>query len=48
MAIAIDADHIYVDRGISGGERPARAGFQAMLAAIEADELPGDPVRQGR
>ena len=33
--VAIDADHIYVDRGISGAS-VTRAGFQAMLAAIEA------------
>ena len=37
--VAIDADHIYVDRGISGAS-VARAGFQAMLAAIEAGNFP--------
>ena len=37
--VAIDAAHIYVDRGISGAS-VARAGFQAMLAAIEAGNFP--------
>ena len=37
--VAIDAGHIYVDRGISGAS-VARAGFQAMLAAIEAGDFP--------
>ena len=37
--VAINADHIYVDRGISGAS-VMRAGFQAMLAAIEAGDFP--------
>ena len=37
--VAIDAAHIYVDRDISGAS-VARAGFQAMLAAIEAGNFP--------
>ena len=37
--VAIDDAHIYVDRGISGAS-VARAGFQAMLAAIEAGNFP--------
>ena len=46
--VAIDPDaHIYVDRGISGAS-VARAGFQAMLAAIEAGNFPEIFVRQGR
>ena len=37
--VEIDPDHIYVDRGISGAS-VVRAGFQAMLAAIEAGNFP--------
>ena len=37
--VAIGADHIYVDRGVSGGTIQ-RDGFQAMLAAIEAGDFP--------
>ena len=37
--VEIDPDHIYVDRGISGAS-VVRAGFQAMLAAIEAGDFP--------
>ena len=45
--VEIDPDHIYVDRGISGAS-VVRAGFQAMLAAIEAGNFPEIFVRQGR
>ena len=37
--IAIDDAHIYVDRGVSG-RTIQRAGFQAMLAAIESGDFP--------
>ena len=37
--VEIDSSHIYVDRGISGAS-VVRAGFQAMLAAIEAGDFP--------
>ena len=37
--VVIDSKHIYVDRGISGAS-VVRAGFQAMLAAIEAGDFP--------
>ncbi len=37
--VIVDPDHIYVDRGISGAS-VVRAGFQAMLAAIEAGNFP--------
>ena len=37
--VTIDPNHIYVDRGISGAS-VVRAGFQAMLAAIEAGDFP--------
>ncbi len=39
-AITVAPDHIYVDRGVSGGT-VQRDGFQAMLAAIKAGDLPG-------
>ena len=37
--VVIDADHIYVDRGVSD-RTIQREGFQAMLAAIEAGNIP--------
>ena len=37
--VKIDSNHIYVDRGISGAS-VVRAGFQAMLAAIEGGDFP--------
>ncbi len=37
--ITIDDDHTYVNRGISG-RTIQRAGFQAMLAAIETGDFP--------
>ena len=37
--VEIGSNHIYVDRGISGAS-VVRAGFQAMLAAIEAGDFP--------
>ena len=37
--IAIDDAYIYVDRGISG-RTIQRDGFQAMLATIEAGNIP--------
>ena len=37
--VAINSDHIYVDKGISGAS-VMRAGFQALLAAIEAGNFP--------
>ena len=37
--VEIESSHIYVDRGISGAS-VVRAGFQAMLAAIEAGDFP--------
>ena len=37
--IIIDDAHIYVDRGVSGGTIQ-RDGFQAMLATIEAGNIP--------
>ena len=37
--IVIDDAHIYVDRGVSG-RTIQREGFQAMLAAIKAGNIP--------
>ena len=37
--VTVNPDHIYVDRGVSGGT-VQRDGFQAMLAAIEAGDFP--------
>ena len=37
--VAIDSNHIYVDRGVSGGTIQ-RDGIQAMLTAIKAGNIP--------
>ena len=37
--VQVHPDHIYIDRGVSGGTIQ-RKGFQAMLAAIESGDFP--------